>query len=131
MYDWNHNGEYDAFDTATDMMLLDEMDKALSNNSKAYSHYTDSSAKSVNQNDEAMEELEDIKPWQMRLTGCVFFYFLLYPLFKIPTPIRDFLADIGYTAIVLWLGVAFALGNFVCDLIYREEMKNAKQEETL
>lgn len=99
MYDWNHNGEYDVFDMATDMMLLDEMNKASSSTSKVYSHYTDSSVKPVNQNGEAVEALEDIKPWQMRLTGCVFFYFLLYPLFKIPTPIRDFLADIGYAVI--------------------------------
>ena len=129
MLDWNHNGRYDAFDAETDMMILDEMDKASSGSSKVYSSYADSSVKLENKSNEAVAEPEEMKPWQMRLTGCMFFYFLLYLLFVIPTPIRDFLQNIGYASIVLWLVLAVVLGNFVCDLIYREEKKTAKQEK--
>lgn len=52
MLDWNHNGGYDAFDTAADMMILDEMDKGSSGSSKAYSHRDNSSVKPENKSNE-------------------------------------------------------------------------------
>lgn len=74
-------------------------------------------------------EPEEMKPWQMRLTACTFFYFLLFLLFWVPEPIRDLLVNLGYVLIVLWLVLTVVLGNFVCDLIERDEKKHAKQEE--
>ena len=128
MIDWKHNGKHDAFDIATDVTLMNVRDRNTNEEDSGYSCYAACSAKPEIQENESKEEPEEIKPWQMRLTGFVFFYFLLYPLFWMIPPIREFMLDLGYTGIAIWLGLAFVLANFISDLIYREEKKNAKED---
>ena len=63
MMDWNHNGSYDAFDSATDYMLSGDMDSSASGSAKY----------AVNQKDKPVPPQEEMKPWQYLFT----IYFML------------------------------------------------------
>ena len=63
MMDWNHNGSYDAFDSATDYMLSGDMDSSASGSAKY----------AANQKDKPVLPQEEMKPWQYLFT----IYFML------------------------------------------------------
>ena len=63
MMDWNHNGSYDAFDSATDYMLSGDMDSSASGSAKY----------AANQKDKPGPPQEEMKPWQYLFT----IYFML------------------------------------------------------
>ena len=63
MMDWNHNGSYDAFDSATDYMLSEDMDSSASGSAKY----------AANQKDKPVLPQEEMKPWQYLFT----IYFML------------------------------------------------------
>ena len=63
MLDWNHNGSYDAFDSATDYMLSGDMDSSASGSAKY----------AANQKDKPVLPQEEMKPWQYLFT----IYFML------------------------------------------------------
>ena len=63
MMDWNHNGSYAAFDSATDYMLSGDMDSSASGSAKY----------AANQKDKPVLPQEEMKPWQYLFT----IYFML------------------------------------------------------
>ena len=74
MMDWNYNGSYDAFDSATDYMLSEDLNRDSSEDSLTGEHGVYSSAKyAATQKDKPVPPQEEMKPWQYLIT----IYFML------------------------------------------------------
>ncbi|MBR2627620.1 MAG: hypothetical protein IKD30_05090 [Peptococcaceae bacterium] len=74
MLDWNGNGSYDAFDSATDYMLSNDMDNDSSGSSVGRSYDAYGSEKPAEHpEDKPVQPLEEMKPWQYLFT----IYFML------------------------------------------------------
>ena len=74
MHDWNNNGSYDAFDSATDYMLSEDLNRDSSEASLTGEHGVYSSAKyAATQKEEPVLPHEEMKPWQYLFT----IYFML------------------------------------------------------
>ena len=116
MMDWNHNGSYDAFDSATDYMLSGDMDSSASGSAKY----------AANQKDKPVLPQEEMKPWQYLFT----IYFMLGIVYAV---IFFFVPDSALVALNRIFGNGIAIVIIVLMILpglvlFRMVMKDVEKE---
>ena len=115
--DWNHNGSYDAFDSATDYRLLEDCNRDSSGDSVLGEHGVCGSAKyTENQKKEPVLPQEDLKPWQYLLTifSLLIFLYGFVILVLLPEVVLDALQDLfGDYLLVLIVGSMLVIGMYL------------------
>ena len=132
MHDWNYNGDYDAFDTATDMMILDDMDQQGQQAGSGRGGYRAYAfGKTAKQKEQADSVMQEMKPWEYLVT----IYFMVIIVFGIavyliPEVIWNELHDIFGNAVVVLVFLAMILtGLWLFWLVMKDEKRN-KQESS-
>lgn len=116
MMDWNHNGSYDAFDSATDYMLSEDMDSSASSSAKY----------AATQKEEPVLPQEEMKPWQYLVT----IYFMLGIVYAV---IFFFVPDSALIALNRMFGNGIAIVIIVLMILpglvlFRMVMKDVEKE---
>ena len=115
--DWNHNGSYDAFDSATDYMLLEDCNRDSSGDSVLGEHGVCGSAKyTENQKKEPVLPQEDLKPWQYLLTifSSLIFLYGFVILVLLPEVVLEALQNLfGDYLLVLIVGSMLVIGMYL------------------
>ena len=116
MMDLNHNGSYDAFDSATDYMLSGDMDSSASGSAKY----------AANQKDKPVLPQEEMKPWQYLFT----IYFMLGIVYAV---IFFFVPDSALIALNRMFGNGIALVIIVLMILpglvlFRMVMQDVEKE---
>ena len=119
MMDWNHNGSYDAFDSATDYMLSGDMDSSASGSAKY----------AANQKDKPVLPQEEMKPWQYLFT----IYFMLGIVYAV---IFFFVPDSALIALNRMFGNGIAIVIIVLMILpglvlFRMVMQDVEKEALL
>lgn len=119
MMDWNNNGSYDAFDSATDYMLSGDMDSSASGSAKY----------AVNQKDKPVPPQEEMKPWQYLFT----IYFMLGIVYAV---IFFFVPDSALIALNRMFGNGIAIVIIVLMILpglvlFRMVMQDVEKEALL
>ena len=119
MMDWNHNGSYDAFDSATDYMLSGDMDSSASGSAKY----------AANQKDKPVLPQEEMKPWQYLFT----IYFMLGIVYAV---IFFFVPDSALVALNRIFGNGIAIVIIVLMILpglvlFRMVMQDVEKEALL
>ena len=106
MLDWNGNGSFDAFDSATDYMLSEDQ------SSKSAGLLSNAEQ----QKDEAYEFQQELKPWQYLLTifSSLIFLYGFVILVLLPEFVLEALQDIfGDYLLVLIVGSMLVIGMYL------------------
>ena len=121
MMDWNHNGSYDAFDSATDYMLSGDMDSSASGSAKY----------AANQKDKPVPPQEEMKPWQYLFT----IYFMLGIVYAVFVPDSALVAlnrifgnGIAIVIIVLMILPGLVLFRMVMQDVEKEALSSDKNK---
>ena len=119
MHDWNNNGSYDAFDSATDYMLSGDMDSSASGSAKY----------AANQKDKPVLPQEEMKPWQYLFT----IYFMLGIVYAV---IFFFVPDSALIALNRMFGNGIAIVIIVLMILpglvlFRMVMQDVEKEALL
>ena len=124
MMDWNHNGSYDAFDSATDYMLSEDMDGNASGSAKY----------AANQKENPVPPQEKMKPWQYLVT-IYFVLSIVYAviLFIVPESAlialnRMFGNGIALVIIVLMILPGLVLFRMVMQDVEKEALSSDKNK---
>ena len=130
MMDWNHNGSYDAFDSATDYMLSEDFNCDSSEDSLTGEHGVYSSAKyAATQKEEPVLPQEEMKPWQYLFT----IYFMLGIVYAV---IFFFVPDSALIALNRMFGNGIAIVIIVLMILpglvlFRMVMQDVEKEALL
>lgn len=125
MMDWNHNGSYDAFDSATDYMLSEDFNRDSSEDSLTGEHGVYSSAKyAANQKDKPVPPQEEMKPWQYLVTifSSLIFLYSFVILVLMPEFVLEALQDLfGDYLLALIFGSMIVIGMWLYVIVTRDE----------
>ena len=114
MMDWNHNGSYDALDSATDYMLSEDMDSSASSSAKY----------AATQKEEPVLPQEEMKPWQYLVTifSSLIFLYSFVILVLMPEFVLEALQDLfGDYLLALIFGSMIVIGMWLYVIVTRDE----------
>ena len=125
MMDWNHNGSYDAFDSATEYMLSEDFNCDSSEASLTGEHGVYSSAKyAATQKEEPVLPQEEMKPWQYLVTifSSLIFLYSFVILVLMPEFVLEALQDLfGDYLLALIFGSMIVIGMWLYVIVTRDE----------